>query len=108
MGEVTTQNINSTLEFLRGVSILLTIFAVIGPVIVAALLWNFQKTFATKREVDGQGGRITAYETMTIQNRERADHAHERLTLAEEKWTVELRYIRRDLDTLLQRKKREP
>lgn len=99
MNELNTMQ--AVLAKLQIVAVVLTILAVVGPIAMFALFWHLSKTFVTKSEFNGQGSRVTALESMSIMNKDRADQAHERIDKMESALTVELRYMRRDLDRLI-------
>jgi hypothetical protein len=68
--------LEATLKILQMVAIFIAIVGAAGPILVGAFLWKLSKTFVTKDDFNGQGGRITAWESLSIQNRDRADFAH--------------------------------
>lgn len=93
--------IQSTLEALQAIALIIGTLAVLGPIAIGAMLWRISKSFVSKDEFNGLGSRVTAYESFSIATRERADAAHEKIRENEAALAVRLDWIRRDLDLLL-------
>lgn len=91
----------AALRVLQILVIVLTILGITVPVALAALFWKISKEFPTKKDLDGFGGRLTIAEKNIIEANLKADLAIQRLDRTETKLEVEMKYIRRDLDTLL-------
>jgi CRISPR/Cas system-associated exonuclease Cas4 (RecB family) len=79
----------------------------LGLVIPGAFLWFMSKYFITRKEFDGFGARVGKTELDAVESHTRADTAHERVDRIESALAVELRYIRRDLDILLEKSREE-
>ena len=101
MSPTVEPQIQTTLDLLQSVAIIIGVLSVLGPIVIGALLWRISKSFVSKDDFNGLGSRVTAYETFSITTRERADGAHERIERGEAALQVKLDWIRRDLDRLL-------
>lgn len=99
------QTLEGILKTLSILATILTILSIVGPLVVAGLLWKASKEFASRRELSGYGKRLTDHELNRAQDQIKIDLAHQRLDKLESRIEVELKWIRRDLDELLGRKR---
>jgi hypothetical protein len=103
------------LRTLQVIAVVFSILSVAGPIAIAALLWKASKFFASKDELTTEKNERTdhlsildqKFSDFMLNKREtdvKLDLALSRLDKFEEGIKVELKYIRRDLDQLLNRK----